>query len=88
MRTTTKPPKGGKGGNNKTFGRLNYYNLAVQLRMRHRIFTRPFIVDLLSEGKPMINTVLLMELALEVLHETCMRKLFLLAIQKERYIRN
>ena len=58
MRTTTKPPKGGKGGNYKTFRRLNYYNLAVQLRMRHRIFTRPFIVDLLPEGKPMINTVL------------------------------
>ena len=42
----------------KTLGRLNYYNLAIQLRMRHRIFTRPFIVDLLTEGKPMINTVL------------------------------
>ena len=35
-----------------------YYNLAIQLRMRHKIFTRPFVVDLLSEGKPMKNTVL------------------------------
>ena len=36
----------------------------------------------------MINTVLRKEIALEVLHEMCMKKLFLLAIQKARYIRN
>ena len=47
--TTTKPPKGGKGGNYKT--------LAIQLRMRRRTFTRPFIVRVLSQGKPMKNTV-------------------------------
>ena len=50
--------KGRKCGNYKTLGRLNYYNLAIQLRMRNRIFTRPFVVDLLSEGKPIKNTVL------------------------------
>ena len=41
----------GKGGNYKT--------LAIQLRMRHRTFTRPFMVRVLSQGKPMKNTVLL-----------------------------
>ena len=53
----TKPPKGGKGGNYKTSGQLNYQTLAIWFRMRSRIFTKPFIVRLLSEGKPKINTV-------------------------------
>ena len=57
--TTTKPPKGGKGGNYKTLGLLKYSNLVIQLRMGHRTFTRPFIVQVLSQGKPMKNTVLL-----------------------------
>ena len=34
--TTTKPPKGGKGGNYKTLGRLKYSKLAIQLGMRHK----------------------------------------------------
>ena len=31
LRTTTKPPKGGKGGNYKTLGWLKYSNLAIGL---------------------------------------------------------
>ena len=56
--TTTKPPKRGKGGNYKTLGRLKYSKLAIQLGMRERTLTRPFIVRVLSQGKPMKNTVL------------------------------
>ena len=58
IENNNKTSKGREGWDYKTFRRLNYYNLAVQLRMRHRSLTRPFIVDLLSEGKPMMNTVL------------------------------
>ena len=56
--TTTKPPKGGKGSNYKTLGQLKYSKLAIQLGMKHRTLTRPFIVRVLSQGKPMKNTVL------------------------------
>ena len=66
--TTTKPPKGGKGGNYKTLGWLNYSNLAIQLGMRHGTF----IVQVLSQGKPMKITV---ECAPKVLLEICMRKI-------------
>ena len=58
MRTTKKPPKKGKGGNYKTSGWLNYYNLAIQLKEAQDFFTRSFIaVRLLAEGKPRINPV-------------------------------
>ena len=80
--TTTKPPKGGNGENYETLGWLKYSNLAIKLGMRHRTFTRPFIVWVLSRGKPIKNTVLL--------NSTCITrwpwgKLFL---QNEQYIRN
>ena len=44
--------------NYKTLRRLKYSKLAIQLGMRHRTSTRPFIVRVLSQGKPMKNTVL------------------------------
>ena len=53
-----KTSKGRKGGNYKTSGWLNYYNLAIQLKEAQDFFTRAFIaVRLLSEGKPRINPV-------------------------------
>ena len=33
-------------------------NVAIQPGMRHRTFTRPIIVRVLSQGRPMKNTVL------------------------------
>ena len=35
-----------------------FNNIISFINKIYRIFTRPFIVDPLSEGKPMINTVL------------------------------
>ena len=46
-----------KHENCKTLGRLKYSNLAIQLGMRHRTFTRPSIVRVLSQGKQMKNNV-------------------------------
>ena len=43
--------------NLQNFRTVEVTNFAIQLRMRHRTFTRPFIVRVLSQGKPMKNTV-------------------------------
>ena len=42
----------------QNFRMVEVTNFAIQLGMRHRTFTRPFIVRVLSQGKPMKNTVL------------------------------
>ena len=86
--TITKPPKGGKAGNYKTLGRLKY-SKAIQLGMRNRTFTTPFIVRLLSQGMPMKKYFT----TEQNVHLKCSTryaggKLFLLAIQNKRYIRN
>ena len=44
--------------NLQNFRTVEVTNFAIQLGMRHRTFTRPFIVRVLSQGKPMKNTVL------------------------------
>ena len=51
--------QGGTGGNYKTLGWLKYSNLAIQLGMRQGTFIGPFIVRVLSQRKPIKNTVLL-----------------------------
>ena len=50
--------KGRKGWDLQNFRTVEVSNFAIQLGMRHRTFTRPFIVRVLSQGKPMKNTVL------------------------------
>ena len=47
-----------KGREGWEFRTVEVTNFAIQLGMRHRTFTRPFIVRVLSQGKPMKNTVL------------------------------
>ena len=61
IRNNNKTPKGREGWELQNFRTivLKYSNLAIQLGVRHRTFTRPFIVRVLSLGKPMKNTVLL-----------------------------
>ena len=82
--TITKPPKGGKGGNYKTLGRLKYSNLAIQLGMRNRTFTTPFIVRVLSQGMPMKKILYYwIERAPKVLHVICRRKIIFTSHTKQ-----
>ena len=76
IRNNNQASKGREGWDIQNFRTVEVTNFAIQLRMRHRTFTRPFIVRVLSQGKPMKNTVLQnIERAPKVLHEICMRKI-------------
>ena len=59
IENNNKTSKGREGWELQNFGTVELLKLSnlIQLRMKHRIFTRPFMVDLLCEGKLMINTV-------------------------------
>ena len=58
IRNSNKASKGREGWELQNFRTVEVTNFAIQLGMRHRTFTRPFIVRVLSQGKPMKNTVL------------------------------
>ena len=58
IRNNNKASKGREGWELQNFRMVEVTNFAIQLGMRHRTFTRPFIVQVLSLGKPMKNTVL------------------------------
>ena len=58
IRSNNKASKGREGWELQNFRTVEVTNFAIQLRIRHRTFTRPFIVRVLSQGKPMKNTAL------------------------------
>ena len=58
IRNNNKASKEREGWELQNFRTVEVTNLAIQLGMRHRTFTRPFTVRVLSQGKPMKNTVL------------------------------
>ena len=58
IRNNNQASKGREGWELQNFRTFEVTNFAIQLGMRHRTFTRPFIVRVLSQGKPMKNTVL------------------------------
>ena len=58
IRNNNKASKGREGCELQNFRTVEVTNFAIQLGMKHRTFTRPFIVRVLSQGKPMKNTVL------------------------------
>ena len=74
-RNNNKASKGREGWELQNFRMAEVTNLVIQLGMRHRTFTRPFKVRVLSQRKPLKNTVLQNERAPKVLNEICMRKI-------------
>ena len=50
IRNNNKASKGREGQELQNFRTVEVTNFAIQLRMRHRTFTRPFIVRVLSQG--------------------------------------
>ena len=58
IRNRNKASKGREGWELQNFRTVEVTDFAIQLGMRRRTFTRPFIAQVLSQGKPMKNTVL------------------------------
>ena len=58
IRNNDRASKGREVWELQNFRTVEVTNLAIQLGMKHRTFTRPFIVQVLSQGKPMKTTVL------------------------------
>ena len=73
IRNNNQASKGREGCELQNFRTVEVTNFAIQLGMKHRTFTRPFIVRVLSQVKPILYYRI--ERAPKVLHEICMRNI-------------